>query len=259
MLIKFEKCLNKIYVTSLLKRFCIYFCFQIFSMPNNSSTSTTIYVGNIQSITDEQLREYFQRFGTVEACYHNCTRAADQWLIDYRFIRFSSDTNMNLILTNKVDHTIGRTRLDIHSYEAAFSDDTRLVVDRKICVAHTDPKLNRNRIKKSFSRYGRILNCTCVSSGNGLEHVYIEYETVNSIRAIVSSNQRHSIGSTSIAVKQALRPSQVGVKQELISHDEKYSYSRHRLNSNYETVQYSPALVNHHNRIIENELRTSNL
>ncbi|CAF4263258.1 unnamed protein product [Rotaria socialis] len=233
-----------------------------------SSTSTTIYVGNIQSITDDQLHEYFQRFGKIEACYHNCTRAADEWLIDYRFIRFSSDTNMNIILTNKIDHTIGRIRLDIHPYEAAFHDDTRLVLDRKICIAHTDINLNRNLIKKAFTRFGRILNCTCVSSGNGLEHVYIEYESINAIKPIVTSNQRHSVGRTTLAVKKALRPSEVGVKQELISHDEnisreptvpKHSYSGQRLNSNVETAQYSSLIVNHHNRAIENELRTSNL
>ncbi|CAF5158133.1 unnamed protein product, partial [Rotaria magnacalcarata] len=35
--------------------------------------------------------------------------------------------------------------------------------------------------------------------------------------------------------------------------------SSQRLNSNIETAQYSSLVVNHHNRAIENELRTSNL
>jgi hypothetical protein len=117
----------------------------------NSHSINTIYVGNIQSIDDDTLHEYFQRFGDIEAFYHNGTRAADEWLIDYRFIRFSPDTDINVFLTNKIDHTICRIRLDIHSYDAAFNDETRLILDRKICIAHTNPKLDRNIIKKVIS------------------------------------------------------------------------------------------------------------
>lgn len=115
---------------------------------NREDTSKIIYVGNIQSIDDASLREYFQRFGQIEEVFHQCSYAFDQWLIDYRFIRFSSDTNMNIFLTNQIDHTIGRIRLDIHSYESVFHDDTRLISDRKLCIAHTNPKLDRNMIKK---------------------------------------------------------------------------------------------------------------
>jgi len=216
------------------------------------SSSNTIYVGNIQSIKDEQLREYFERFGKIEAFYNNCTRAADQWLIDYRFIRFSSDTDMNSILTNKIDHTICRIRLDIHSYQAAFSDETRLILDRKICIAHTDPKLDRNVIKKSFTKYGRVLNCTCVSSGNGVEYVYIEFESINSVRSVFANGQRHYAGRTSLAVKQPLRPSQVGGKIEFIEKELREPSitvypSRQLLNSNVDTAQYTSFLVNHHN------------
>ncbi|UJR09060.1 hypothetical protein I4U23_013308 [Adineta vaga] len=178
------------------------------------SNSNTIYVGNIQSIDDNTLREYFQRFGDIEEFFHNCTRAADEWLIDYRFIRFSSETDMNIFLTNKIDHTICRIRLDIHSYDAAFNDDTRLMLDRKVCIAHTNSKLDRNVVKKAFTRYGRILNCMCVSSGNGVEYVYIEFDSINSVRSIFTSRQSHFAGRTSLAVKQALRPSQVGIKVE---------------------------------------------
>ncbi|CAF3113230.1 unnamed protein product, partial [Rotaria sp. Silwood2] len=37
----------------------------------NIHTSNIIYVGNIQSIDDNTLREYFQRFGEIEALFHN--------------------------------------------------------------------------------------------------------------------------------------------------------------------------------------------
>jgi RNA recognition motif-containing protein len=225
-------------------------------------SSNTIFVGNIQSIKDEQLREYFQRFGKIEGFYHNCTCAADEWLIDYRFIRFSSDTNMSVFLTNKIDHMICRIRLDIYPYDAAFRDETRLILDRKICIAHTDSKLDRNVIKKAFTKYGRILNCTCTSSGNGVEYVYIEFESINSVRSVFASGQRHFAGKTPLAVKQPLRPSQVEVKTECISINEKEpSVSRcshrQRINSNVDTAQYSSFLINRHNSIIEEELRTS--
>lgn len=114
----------------------------------NSHTSNTIYVGNIQSIDDHTLREYFERFGEIEAIFHNCSRAVDEWLIDYRFISFSSNTDINIFLTNKIDHTIGRICLDIHSYDAVFNDETRLTLDRKLCIAHTNSRLDRNVIKK---------------------------------------------------------------------------------------------------------------
>ncbi|CAF2119828.1 unnamed protein product [Rotaria magnacalcarata] len=195
----------------------------------NISTCNTIYVGNIQSIDDNTLREYFQRFGEIEALFHNCSRAVDEWLIDYRFIRFSSNTDISMFLTNKVDHTIGRIRLDIHTYDVAFNDETRLLLDRKICIAHTNPKLDRNIIKKAFTRYGRILNCTCASSGNGVEYVYIEFDSINSVRSVLSSSQNHSAGRTSLAVRQALRPSQIGVKVENNNMKSfKYSYPEPR-------------------------------
>lgn len=114
----------------------------------NIQSSKTIYVGNIQSIDDDTLREYFQRFGEIEALYHNGARAADEWLIDYRFIRFSPNTDVNIFVSHKIDHTICRIRLDIHSYDAAFLEETRLMSDRKICIAHTNPKLDRNIVKK---------------------------------------------------------------------------------------------------------------
>lgn len=225
----------------------------------SSPISKTIYVGNIQSISDQQLRDYFQQFGKIQDLYHNNKRAADEWLIDYRFIRFSSDTDMNMMLTNRVDHTIGRIRLDIHPYEAAFREETRLVSDRKICIAHTDMKLNRNAIKKSFNKYGRILNCTCVSSGNGVEYAYIEFESINSIQSVFGRGQNHFVGRIPLAVKRTLRPSIVGVKTEPISIDEKDPtiYSRRlRLNSNVETAQYSSALSNHH-RTTDRQLQIS--
>ena len=114
----------------------------------NGHRSHTIYVGNIQSIDDETLRSYFQRFGPIEEFFHTGSRAADEWLIDYRFIRFSSETDINVFLTNQIDHTICRIRLDIHSYETVFNPETRLTSDRKVCIAHTNPKLDRNIIKK---------------------------------------------------------------------------------------------------------------
>lgn len=67
---------------------------------------------------------------------------------------------------------------------------------------------------QAFTRYGRILNCTCVSSGNGVEYVYIEFDSINTVRSIFSSNQNHFAGRTSLAVKQPLRPSQAGIKIE---------------------------------------------
>lgn len=185
------------------------------------NSSHTIYVGNIQSLKDDQLRDYFQRFGQIEALYHNCTRAAEEWLIDHRFIRFTSDTDMSVFLTNQVDHMICRIRLDIHPYQVAFRDETRLISDRKICIAHTDSKLNRNVIKKAFTKYGRILNCTCVSSGNGVEYVYIEFESINVVRSITESKQRHFAGRTPLAVEKILRPSQIGAKLECISVNER--------------------------------------
>ncbi|CAF3252240.1 unnamed protein product [Rotaria sp. Silwood2] len=203
----------------------------------NIHTSNIIYVGNIQSIDDNTLREYFQRFGEIEALFHNCSRAVDEWLIDYRFIRFSSDTDINIFLTNKIDHTICRIRLDIHSYDAVFNDDTRLTLDRKICIAHTNPKLDRNIIKKAFTRYGRILNCTCVSSGNGVEYVYIEFDSINSVRSIFSSSQNHFAGRTSLAVKQPLRPSQVGIKLE--SNQMSMNMNAGQRKDNIKTFKYS--------------------
>ncbi|UJR37158.1 hypothetical protein I4U23_029868 [Adineta vaga] len=225
----------------------------------HSSSPNTIYVGNIQSIKDEQLREYFQRFGHIEAFYHNCTHTTDEWLVDYRFIRFSSDTDMSAFLTNKIDHMICRIRLDIHPYQAAFSDQTRLITDRKICIAHKDSKLDRNIIKKVFTKYGRILNCICVSSGHGVEYVYIEFESINSIPSVFANNRKHFANRIPLIVKQALRPSQVEIKMEQISSDERKSKSSQSQmrSSDVDTAQYSSLLVHRHNSIIEEELRTS--
>lgn len=223
-------------------------------MSSFTSMSTTIYVGNIQSIKDEQLQEYFQRFGTIQSLFHNCRRAADEWLIDYRFIQFSNDTDMSNILTNKVDHTICRIRLDIHPYDAAFCDDTRLVSDRKICITHTNPRLDRNVVKKAFGKYGRILNCTCVSSGHGVEHVYVEYESINSVQSVFANKQQqHFAGRTSVAVKKPLRPSEVGVKNEQLPINKQEFIEPQRVNSNIvDTAQYSSSfLVNH--RTISNQ------
>ncbi|CAF0992607.1 unnamed protein product [Adineta ricciae] len=223
----------------------------------NSSSAHTIYVGNVQSIKDDQLREYFQRFGRIEAFYHNCTRAADEWLIDYRFIRFTSDTDMSVFLTNKIDHLICRIRLDIHPYQAPFSDETRLTSDRKICIAHTDSKLNRNVIKKAFAKYGRILNCTCVSSGNGVEYVYIEFESINSIRSVLSK-QHHVVGRTALAVKQPLKPSQVEVKLECVSRDDRPPREQYQNRSSHvDTAQYSSAFV-HQGETLRSQQRLSN-
>lgn len=206
-------------------------------------SSTTIYVGNIQSIKDEQLREYFQRFGQIESLYHNCTRAADEWLIDYRFIRFTSDTNMNVFLSSKLDHVICRIRLDIYPYDAVFREETRLTLDRKICIAHTNPKLDRNMVKKAFTRYGRILNCICVSTGNDVEYVYIEFDTVNAIQAVTAKKQQHFAGRTSLAVRKPLRPSEVEVKKEPMVLNEK---PIPRYSSQYtDTAQYSSSSTTH--------------
>jgi hypothetical protein len=111
---------------------------------------------------------------------------------------------------------------------------------------------------QAFAKYGRILNCTCVSSGNGVEYVYVEFESINSVRSVFAIGQRHFAGKASLAVKQALRPSQVGAKIECISineTDQRESISR--LNLPMETAQYSSFLINRHNSIGLSELRTS--
>ena len=115
---------------------------------SNETVANSIYVGNIQSIPDEQIRDYFQAFAPVQSIHRQCPSAQDEWLIDYRFVQFAPGTDLSRFLSNQVDHTICRIRLDIHSYEAAFRPETRLISDRKICIAHTDPKLNRNVVKK---------------------------------------------------------------------------------------------------------------
>ena len=111
-------------------------------------TNSTIYVGNILTINDDELRAYFERLAPVETIYHNCSDRNKFWLLDYRFIRFSADTDLSIFLNNQVDHTIGRIQLEIHSFDMANAQNTRLVSDRKICIAHRNPTLNRNLVKK---------------------------------------------------------------------------------------------------------------
>ena len=122
----------------------------------NEALANTIYVGNIQSISDEQLREYFQKFSPVVSIHRHCPSAQDEWLIDYRFVEFSPGTDLSRFISNQIDHTICRIRLDIQSYDVACRDETRLISDRKICIAHTDPKLNRNVVKKVKTKQKRI-------------------------------------------------------------------------------------------------------
>jgi hypothetical protein len=76
----------------------------------------TIYVGNTQSISDEQLREYLQRFAPIEKIFHQCQSLDDLWLIDYRFVQFQASADISIFRSNQVDHLICRTRLDIHPY-----------------------------------------------------------------------------------------------------------------------------------------------
>lgn len=119
-----------------------------FQMINDETTTRTIYVGNILTISDDELRDYFANLAPIETIYHDSTGTGDLWLVDYRFIRFSPGSDLNIFFNSKFDHLIGRIRLDIHPFDAVFSEKTRLISDRKICIAHTNPSLNRNLIKK---------------------------------------------------------------------------------------------------------------
>ena len=62
------------------------------------------------------------------------------------------------------------------------------------------------------------MNCVCVSSGSGTEYVYIEFESINSIRTILATGQNYCVARTSLTVRATQRPVQsIDIKTECLS------------------------------------------
>ncbi|CAF1437836.1 unnamed protein product [Didymodactylos carnosus] len=191
----------------------------------------TIYVGNIQSIPDNELIRYFSQFGKIIECYHNCNDETNLWRIDYRFLKFDHNSNINLqkLLTAR-DHVIARIVLDVKLYKDVMNNDNdseppRLSLDKKICIKGFNRSIARNEIMKSFKRYGRILNCTIVENpqDDKNNYCYLEFDNINPIRTILKK-YNHQIKGVQLDVQTAIRP------------DEIYNYnSHHHRNENRPT------------------------
>ena len=95
-----------------------------------------------------------------------------------------------------------------------------------------------------------------MSSGNGIEYVHIEFESINAVRSVLAAGQRHFAGRTSLAVKQPLRPAAVTCKMEPISNDQRQTplTSSH---SSVDIAQYSSLSTKHRANAVAEELKRS--
>jgi len=187
---------------------------------NNKSESTTVYLGNTRTISNEYLHEYCSKFGLILDCSRRLLSSEQNHLVDFTFVRFLNKQSLLKFLSTSSHILNNGIILDVRPFNEILHPAVPLNVDRKICIQNLSSNISLNDIKKYLRSFGTIKQTTSEINDNEQKNIYIEFESAATRNKLLKGKiKHHRIRDHTLNILPLLRPTDVDLHR---MEDEKY-------------------------------------
>jgi hypothetical protein len=184
---------------------------------NNKSESTTVYLGNTRTITNEYLHEYCSKYGLVLDCSRRLKSPEQISLVDFTFVRFLNSQTLSKFLSTTSHILNNGINLDVRPFNEILHTAVPLHVDRKICIENLPGNISINDIKKYLRPFGTIKQINSDEQKN----IYIEFDSISSRNKLLKGKIKyHRIRDHILNILPLLRPTDVDLHK--MEEEEKY-------------------------------------
>ncbi|CAF0867853.1 unnamed protein product [Rotaria sordida] len=176
----------------------------------NKSESTTVYLGNTRTISNEYLLEYCSKFGLVLDCSRRLLSSEQTPLVDFTFVRFLNAQSSLKFLSTSPHILNNGISLDVRSFNDILHTAVPLYVDRKICIKNLSSNISLNDIKKYLRTFGTIKQANSEINHNEEKNIYIEFESAATRNKLLKGKIKfHRIHDHILDILPLLRPTDV--------------------------------------------------
>lgn len=183
-------------------------------MTNTKPESTTVYLGNTRTITNEYLHEYCSNYGLITKCSRCLLSSEQNHLVDFTFVRFLNIQSTKKFLSIS-SHTLNNgISLDVRSFNDIHHLAVPLHVDKKICIENLPSNISLNDIKKYLRTFGTIKQINSEINEDQQRNIYIEFESSAMRNKLLKGKIRfHRIRDHTLKILPLLRPTDVDLNQ----------------------------------------------
>lgn len=181
---------------------------------SNKSESTTVYIGNTRTISNECLHEYCSKFGLVIDCSRRLLSSEQEFLVDFTFVRFLNIQSSTKFLSTPTHIFNNGINLDVRPFSDILHTAVPLHVDRKICIKNLPNHVSVNDVKKYLCTFGTIKTINSETNDNEERLIYVEFESVASKNKLLKGKIRHHrVRDHVLNILSLLRPTDVDLHQ----------------------------------------------
>ena len=179
-------------------------------MNNSKLESTTVYLGNTRTISNEYILEYCSKFGLVLDCSRRLLSSEQIHLVDFTFVRFLNAQSLSKFLSIS-SHTLNNgIVLDVRPFNEILYPTVPLHVDRKICINNISSHISLNDIRKYLRTFGTIKQANSEINNNEQKLIYIEFESAASRNKLLKGKIKiHRIRDQILDILPLVRPTDV--------------------------------------------------
>jgi len=189
---------------------------------NNKSESTTVYLGNTRTISNEYLLEYCSKFGLVIDCSRRLLSSEQIHLVDFTFVRFLNAQSSSKFLSTSSHILNNGIILDVRPFNEILHRAVPLYVDRKICIENLPSNISLNDIKKYLRTFGTIKQANSEIDNNEQRYIYIEFESAATRNKLLKGKIKyHRIRNHILQISPLLRPTDVDLHK---MEEQEYKY-----------------------------------
>jgi hypothetical protein len=190
---------------------------------NNKSESTTVYLGNTRTISNESILEYCSKYGLVFDCSRRLSSSQQNHLVDFTFVRFLNAQSSSKFLSMS-SHTLNNgISLDVRPFNEIIHLAVPLYVDRKICINNVPSNISLSDIRKYLRTFGTIKQANLEINDNEQRLIYIEFESAASRNKLLKGKIKfHRIRDHILDILPLLRPTDVDLHKMEEEEEKKY-------------------------------------
>ena len=180
---------------------------------SDKSESTTVYLGNTRTISNEDILKYCSKFGLVLNCSRRLLSSEQAHLVDFTFVRFLNiQSSLKFLSTPHIfDNKI---TLDVRSFNEILHTAVPLHVDRKICIQNFPSHISLIDVKKYLRTFGTIKQAKLETNDNEQKYLYVEFESSASRNKLLKGRIKwHRIQDHILDILPLLRPTDVDLFQ----------------------------------------------
>jgi hypothetical protein len=181
---------------------------------NSKSDSTTVYLGNTRTVSNEYLTEYCSKFGLILDCSRRLKSIDQTDLVDFTFVRFLNCQSSSKFLSTSSHILNNGIILDVRPFDEILHPTVPLHVDRKICIQHLPSHISLNDIKKYLRTFGTIKQVNSQINDHEQKNIYVEFESASTRNKLLKGKMKyHRIRDRILNILPLLRPTDVDLHQ----------------------------------------------